>query len=71
MRQEKAAATAAAAATKLEAQLAKVAARSNESGAELAALTAERRILKARLMQASESVLSVRYLGVAAPAWAL
>lgn len=52
LKQEKAAAAAAAAAAKLEAQLAKLSQRKDESSAELSALTAERRILKARLMQA-------------------
>jgi multidrug efflux pump subunit AcrA (membrane-fusion protein) len=52
LRADKAAAAAAAAAAKLEAQLAKLTQRSDESSAELAGLTSERRILKARLMQA-------------------
>lgn len=51
LRHEKAAAVAAAATAKLEGQLAKLSARAWESSAELSALTAERRILKARLMQ--------------------
>lgn len=52
LRHEKQAAAAAAAAAKLEAQLAKLTSVRDESSAELSALTAERRILKARLMQA-------------------
>jgi hypothetical protein len=52
LRADKAAAAAAAATAKLEAQLAKLTQRSDESSAELAGLTSERRILKARLMQA-------------------
>jgi hypothetical protein len=52
LRHEKQAAAAAAATAKLEAQLAKLTQHGDESSAELAALTSERRILKARLMQA-------------------
>jgi chromosome segregation ATPase len=52
LRHEKQAAAAAAATAKLEAQLAKLSQRGDESSAELAALTSERRIFKARLMQA-------------------
>jgi hypothetical protein len=52
LRQDKTAAAATAAAAKLEAQLSKLTQCRDESSAELAALTSERRILKARLMQA-------------------
>lgn len=52
LRHEKQAGAAAAATAKLEAQLAKLSQHGDESSAELAALTSERRILKARLMQA-------------------